>query len=156
MHQQEKVKKEFLLTDLHRINFVFQKSTNPEKDELYIKALENLLAECADYSEVESEVQFRLAMAIYTRGNKYEKNTGEKYRMDFKTAKEICTQILEKSSQTDSFTLDNCRALISTITEKNIAVTTEEVLIPGEASPALVSFRNIDSIYVRIIKTSYL
>jgi hypothetical protein len=156
MHQHEKIKKEFLLTDLHRIIFVFQKSTHPEKDELYIKALENLLADCTDYTNVESEVQFRLAMAIYTRGNKYEKNTGEKYRMDFKTAKEICTQILEKSSQTDSFTLENCRALISTITEKNIAVTTEEVLIPREASPALVSFRNIDSVYVRIIKTSYL
>jgi len=156
MHQQENIQKEYLLTELHRIIFVFQKSTNPEKDELYIKALENLLTECTDYSNVESEVQFRLAMAIYTRGNKYEKNTGEKYRMDFKTAKEICAQILEKSSQTDSFTLENSRALISTITDKNIAVTTEEVLTPGEASPALVSFRNIDSIYVRIIKTSYL
>ena len=156
MHQQENIQKEFLLTDLHRINFVFQKSTNPEKDELYIKALENLLTESADNTYVEREVQFSLAMAIYTRGNKYEKNTSEKYRMDFKTAKEICTQILEKSNQTDSFTLQNSLALISTITEKNIAVTTEEVLIPGEASPALVSFRNIDSIYVRIIKTSYL
>ncbi len=154
-HRQEKNTKDFLLTDLQRINFAFQKSTNPEKDELFIKALENLLSECSDYPDIHAEVKFRMAQAIYTRGNNFSIKTYEKNRWDYKTAKNICDEILEKSNLVDSFTLENCRALISTITEKQLTVTTEEVLIPDESSPALVNFRNIDSIYVRIIKSSY-
>ncbi len=77
-HRQEKNTKDFLLTDLQRINFAFQKSTNPEKDELYIKALENLLSECSDYPDIHGEVKFRMAQAIYTRGNNFSKKTNEK------------------------------------------------------------------------------
>lgn len=155
IHQQKNNLKEFLLTDLHRLNFVFQKSTNPEKDELHIKALEKLLADCQDYPTVYSEIKFQLAKAIYARGTKFNRDSNQKYRWDFKTAKDICDEIIKNGKQAEDFTLENCRALLSTITNKNISVDSEEVLIPGESSPALVSFRNIDSIYVRIIKSSY-
>jgi hypothetical protein len=155
LHQQQGSSKEFLLTDLHRINFVFQKSTHPEKEELYIKALENLLLECKNYKDVWSEVRFQIAKAIYTRGTKYQKGTNEKNRRDYKTALEICEETIKNNKQVDEFTLENCRSLISTITEKSVAVTTEDVLIPYQSAPALVSFRNIDSIYVRILKSSY-
>lgn len=154
-HQQEKNIKHFLLTDLHRLNFAFQKSTNPEKDELHIKALEKLLADCQDYPTVYSEIKFQLAKTIYARGTKFNRDSNQKYRWDFKTAKDICDEIIKNGKQAEDFTLENSRALISTITNKNISVDSEEVLIPGESSPALVSFRNIDSVYVRIIKSSY-
>ncbi|HPE77589.1 MAG TPA: hypothetical protein PLC80_15960, partial [Draconibacterium sp.] len=54
IHQEEQNTKYFLLTDLQRIIFAFQKSTNPEKDELNIKALEKLLSECSDYPDIQA------------------------------------------------------------------------------------------------------
>ncbi len=154
-HQQEGDLKQFLLTDFQRLSFVNQKSTHPEKDELYIKALEKLISESQEYKEIQNEIQFRIAKAIYTRGTNFKKDTNEKNRWDYKTAKDICEEIIKNEKHVNAFTLDNCRALISAITEKSVTVTTEDVLIPGEFSPALVSFRNIDSIYVRILKSTY-
>lgn len=154
-HKQEGQHRDFLLTDLHRINFAHQKSTNTDKNKLYIRALENLLKHTKEDIDLWGEVNFHLAKAIYNRGFNYSQKATSNNRWDYKTAFDICSENTAKRDVIDAWTFDNCQGLINSITSKSISVQTEDVFIPNEASPALISYRNIDSVYVRVLKTTY-
>jgi len=47
----------------------------------------------------------------------------------------------------------NCQGLIYRIEAKSLKLTREKVTVPGKSSRTLVDYRNIDKIYLRVVKT---
>ncbi|MFK7774879.1 MAG: hypothetical protein AB8F94_22250, partial [Saprospiraceae bacterium] len=134
---------------LRRLRFVRENGVMDGKDELYLKALEDLAAKYDDYA-ASTEVQYWIARYYMDRGNKYQPNPENSGQFDFKKAHEICEKAIRKAN--DSYGAKQCRNLQIQIERKNIRVQMEQVNLPNEPMLASISYKNIEKVYGKIIR----
>ncbi|MDD5362961.1 MAG: alpha-2-macroglobulin family protein [Ignavibacteria bacterium] len=138
--------------DLQRYNFVYQNSANLDKESIYLKSLESLRQK---YSENPNSVfiDYDYAMAYYERGNKYNPEVSEEFKNDKKTAYDICMRAVQRFPEFEG--TNNCRSLMNTIEEKSLLVSLEAFNVPGKPFRSLVTYKNVNKLYFKIVETSY-
>ncbi|MEI6124477.1 MAG: alpha-2-macroglobulin family protein [Bacteroidota bacterium] len=138
--------------DLKRLKFVRQKSIHPDKDTLYISALNNLNTRFESFP-ASSEVIYEIANYYYIQGLNYGSTKDETQRWLLKKAYEICNRAILKFP--DAFGTKNCQYLQNRITEKSLTLTAEEINTPNKPFRALLNYKNINQVWVRICKMDY-
>ena len=145
--------------DLKRLQFVYDQAVIDIKDELYEKALRDLMKR-HEAHEVFSNISHQLAAYYFNRGNNYqprpfyfqniENQEVEKNKWDFKTAFEICQTAIDKYP--NSLGSGNCKNLQGQILQKNIQLYVEEVNLPEEPCLAKLEYKNLKKIFIKVIK----
>lgn len=148
-HQNDKDPSLHIMLQLERLDFVRKNSQRADADELYRLALENLLENYRD-NAISTHIQFRLAKYWNESGDQYNPLTDNDHQMDKVKAVDYCTDAIKAFP--DSRGAKQCIGLKNTIQIKEIDVTTEDVLIPGQYSLASVRHKNIEQFYVHLYK----
>lgn len=133
---------------IKRLNFVRRQSIDEQKDELYVTALNTALQLFEDHP-AKAELSYQLAYYYYVRGNNYSKENSE-VRWDKKRALEICGETMAKYP--DSFGSKQCKNLTASIKQHMLTLQAEESYAPGEKGKFLVEYKNLDSLYFRLVE----
>ncbi len=135
--------------DLNRLQFIKQKSVNPEKDRLYFNAINQIALRYKDLPAA-SQAWFLVAQYHEEQSAKYDPRGDTTHRFDKIKAKVILEKILQqKDSSEGKFNAFN---LLQTINSKQLSFNIEKVNIPGQPFRALVEYRNFNTLYLRVIK----
>ncbi|WP_299459424.1 alpha-2-macroglobulin family protein [uncultured Microscilla sp.] len=137
--------------DLKRLAFVYQHLTTSNKEELYKQALRQLEQKSLKYP-ISSEVTHTIAQLIYTQGTQYNPRRSGKNKWKMKEALKIAQTGIDRFPKSDGAVL--CQNLQKTIRGKSIGITIEEANLSNAPFRALVSFRNVNKVYWRFVKTS--
>lgn len=137
--------------DLERLAYVLNNSGNENKMNLYLKALDDMELKYSDNS-VFSIISYYKATYIFNRSKKYSPLNSDEYKWDAKTAYDICQNAINKFPESDGAA--NCKSLLTNIEVKNIGLEIENTNIPNKAFKCLVSYKNVSTLYFRVIKTS--
>jgi uncharacterized protein YfaS (alpha-2-macroglobulin family) len=137
--------------DIERISFVKEQGVMDNKDSLYRKALEQIVAKYPDNS-VTAQAWYLIASLYEEQAATYQPYGDTTHRFDRIKSKEICENVLKHFDSTNSEGWVNCYNLLIEINKKDLSFNIERVNIPNEAFRALVNYRNISRLYLRIIK----
>ena len=136
--------------DLSRLKFVKQYSVISEKDSIYRLALQHIIS-IYDNHPVSSSIRFELAND-YASNELYEiaESRYPANKNSLQKAKRICDETILKFPKTDGAI--QCGNLLKRILQKTVSTTVELVNLPGEPFRALVKYKNIPKVYLRVIK----
>ncbi|MFL5764493.1 MAG: alpha-2-macroglobulin family protein [Bacteroidia bacterium] len=146
-HSKDTDPKALIDVDLKRLKFVRKNSTSEIKDSLYLIALKDLEHKFTN-DPSSSEVNYEIAQYYYEMGGKYNALQSEENKWMKKEALELCDAVIKKYPNTDG--ASNCKSLRSTIREKSIYFIAEKINQPNAPSRALLTYKNVKTIYVRI------
>lgn len=138
--------------DLSRIEFVNSNSGNAEKENLYLKALQNLNDKYINYP-VSTLVTYDIAKVYQTRGAKYNPDLSENFKDDNKIAYSICNSAVVKFPESDG--AQNCRAMMVNLENKSLQVSLEAYNIPDKPFRTLATYKNVTKLYYKVVETSY-
>ena len=136
--------------DINRIEFAKQYGVMNNKDELYIKALKNIVTKFAT-NAASAQASYLVALQIFNKANelnKTNKDSVQKYGIT--DAKDIAESIAKKFPESEGGI--NAKNLLIQILHKEINLTSEKVNVPDQPFRSLVNYKNISSINLRIIE----
>lgn len=137
--------------DLKRLNFVYQNSYIPEKEKLYLAALEKLAENYKGFEAV-TRIKYYIASYFSNRAGKYQPLFSDENKWDHRTAYEICENAIQMFPNSDG--AQDCKQLQSTIQHKSLSITSEKINIPNKPFAVHLNFKNVSKIYFRIYKQS--
>ena len=149
-HKNDKDKNALVDVDIERVQWVYSNLTNEKKEEQYQTTLELIAKNDAARA---SQANYLLAQLYVNNAETYQPFGDTTQRYSKVKALQIIEAALVRFKQTDEGT-GNLNNLRSQILQKNITVETEKVNIPNKPFRALVSFNNVDTIFVRVLKLS--
>ncbi|MEZ4953457.1 MAG: MG2 domain-containing protein [Saprospiraceae bacterium] len=140
--------------DLKRLSFVFNNSIHPDKDELYIAALEGLKKQY-EGSVGEAEINFALAQQFYRDGSQYQVPAFGQEDLDdrkwlLKNAHDLCQQTVKDFP--NSVGASNCYSLLSQILRKDMSLETEMVNLPAQPYLSKLTYQNLKKVYLKTIR----
>jgi len=135
--------------DIQRIEFVKTKSVHPEKDQLYFNAIDHIARQ---YENLPAAAQAWYLIAAYynEKADGYKPYGDTTHRYDRIKAKEICEKILVQKDSSEGKI--NCYNLLKTINAQSLQFSIEKVNLPNQSFRALVSYKNFNQIFLRLIK----
>ena len=148
-HLQDKDQTIFLVHDLARINFVYSKSIHPEKENLYIKSLEKII-EVFQNNPFSSDAYLQIAQWYHQNGNKYKPSTIGLNQWDLKTAISWCDKTIKRFP--DARGSIEAAYLKASIEAPTMQIEGEKIYLPNTANLIKLSYKNIDTIYYRILE----
>lgn len=135
--------------ELQRLAYVRGESVSSDKDERYLSALKALVSNYPEH-EASAEVQFYIAQYYNESGDNYTLENPET-RWDKKKALTICNLAMKQFP--DSYGAKKCRQLAQgEIESKSLTSESEIAFAKSDNGRIKVSYRNVDSVYVRIVK----
>lgn len=138
----------FIQADLERIQWVYNYLINDKKEEQYLTALSYLL----NFSfNAAAQANYLLAKNEFHKASNYKPFGDTSNRYAFVKALQMIDAALLKFSD-ESEGRFNLLNLKNQILEKKISTQTEKVNVPNKPFRALVNYKNVDTIFVRIIK----
>ncbi|MCR6721137.1 MAG: MG2 domain-containing protein [Chitinophagaceae bacterium] len=139
--------------DLARIAFVRNKSTHPDKDQLYYTSI-NHVAHQYNQTPAAAQAWYLLANYHQALGQKYQPLNDTTYRYEIVRAREICQQIIDNKlkSVDSSEGWMNANRLLKEIDAKELDINVELVNLPAKPFLASVHYRNAPKIYLRLLK----
>lgn len=166
--------------DMKRLAFIYQNAMYEQKEYDYRKALLDLEQKYED-QPVAAEVTYARAYHLYLESLKYNPNETQSIiprnaviggkivsllpeepqdhpnHFDAKAAFDICSGEIAESQKTiqrfpDTDAAKNCKALQDMIQMKDLKVTTEHINVPAKPFRILVKYRNLDNIFIKIVK----
>ncbi len=137
--------------DLVRLNFVNSNAVMEGKEKLYETALLQIEEKYTD-NPVMAEAMYLRAYIYFNRGTGYKPLTKTENQYEIKRAKELAEKAFARFPKSDGGI--NAANLISQIKEPSLNMITEKVNIPGQAFRSLVQYKNVKTLYLRVIKTS--
>jgi uncharacterized protein YfaS (alpha-2-macroglobulin family) len=152
IHLKDSSPKALIDVELKRLKFVKNNAVFDNADTLFYQSLRNLYNRFPDES-TSSEVVFELAKIYRDRGNAYKFTEPEKYKWDLKTAVTLCGNAINKYE--DSYGADQCRRLKNQILAKSLNVKIEKANLPNQSIKALLSFKNLDRVYHKLVKVNF-
>ncbi len=141
--------------DLLRIQYVKEHYNNKEENEsLYYEALLRLQKEYEKCS-IGATINYEIAKYIAANATSENKilNNAAPDRNSIKEALTICDETIKKYPETEG--AKNCAALRETFFHKNISITTEEAVVPKTPFKALLNYRNISTVYFKLVPLPY-
>lgn len=137
--------------DIRRLQFMSQYAVIPEKEKLYESALKAIETKYAS-NAVSAMAGYLRANIYFERGQSYDPFTKTEAQFELKRAKELCEAITAKFPESEGGI--NAYNLILQIKAPSLSLNTERVNIPGQPFRTLVNFKNIKTLYLRVIKTT--
>ncbi|PPL01442.1 alpha-2-macroglobulin family protein [Parapedobacter indicus] len=128
--------------DLQRLAFVHRYSVHPEKDSLYLHALARLEKQYPDVP-ASAQVSYQIIQFLYDKPS-----TDLSNKTDLPALKNRLDALIARFPNTEGAA--NASHLLFQINGRSLTIQTEEVVLPDENSKALISYRNLDKIYIRI------
>ncbi len=150
-HLQDSKPDALIDADLDRLIFMRANSVLPEKDSLYELGLRQLAANYPD-NIYTGEVLYKLADYHNNLGNSYVPGKDERNHLEKKRAVEICDAVIKKYPST--LGQSECQTLKNGIISKSISFTNEVTVIPNQPSRGLLTWKNLDKLYFRVVKMS--
>ncbi|HEY4789388.1 MAG TPA: MG2 domain-containing protein, partial [Bacteroidales bacterium] len=136
--------------DMKRLEFAYEYSQNVQKDSLYLKNLSFLEKKCLG-KECGIGVGMKIAECLYNLGEKYDPRKSDVFKWEKKKAHEKCLKILQGFPAHAR----ECKGLLAKIEQQDVQITIEKENIPNEPFRALVDYHNLDTVFLRVIRTSY-
>ncbi len=136
--------------NLKRLFYVKSKCKDEQKNEWYLEAL-NQLIEKYSGNEVFSELIYHKALYYNGLGDLYSKENPDD-RWQIKKAFELCSEGISKYP--NSYGANLCTSLQQSIQEKSISFLTESAYIPERKGKFLVNYKNVDSLYFKVIEVN--
>ena len=130
--------------DISRIQFVYQIAQMPEKDSL------NRITRQFGTLAAASKAWFLQAQWWYEQGNSYDPLKDSAHRFDFTKSAMICEQALRHPDSSEGKFL--CEQLLDAIHKRSVTLKIEKVNIPNLPFRVLLSYKNVNLIYGRIIR----
>lgn len=136
--------------DLERTTYMNQVAVMPDKEALYVKLLKAQEKAYEGEKEV-TQVMSQLAYYYYKEGSKKETSVPE--GMTPAAAMQLAKTICEKAIALAPVSVGgaSCFDLLQGIKGKDLRLETELVNVPGMPFRTLVTYRNTDKIYVRVV-----
>jgi 5-hydroxyisourate hydrolase-like protein (transthyretin family) len=135
--------------DISRIQFVYQIAQMPERDSLYMIALSRITRQYGTLAAT-SKAWFLQAQWWYEKGTTYDPLKDSVHRFDFTKAVMICEQVLRHPDSSEGKFL--CGQLLDAIRKRSFNLKIEQVNIPNLPFRVLLSYKNINRLYGRIIR----
>ena len=142
--------------DLKRLEFVYKNINNPDKDSLYLNTLLSLekkfsnkpaaamvMEKIAHYYNDAPEDPMRVLKSTVTPEILPK-------TVDYIKAKEWCLKAINTYPETNS--AKNCKIMLKQIEQPSIEFKTNEVVVPDEAFPILLTYKNLKKIWFRLIR----
>lgn len=133
---------------MDRLAYVRERSTLPNKDSLYLAALE-LLRSRVPLDACEAEVMVAMARWHAEQAGKYERLAGDDWKWERRTAAELCAAAIAKWP--GSFGARNATTLLADLKLPSASIATERAVPPGKEFLALVKYRNITRLHFRAV-----
>ena len=137
--------------DLLRLDFVNDHGIFTNKDKLYEDALRNIETAFSK-NPAAAQAMYLRAQLYFSRGSQYDPVSKKESQYEIKRAKEVCDLALNSFPGSEGAI--NCQNLLNQIKIPSLAFETEKVNVPGQPFRSLVKYKNINTLYLRIIKTS--
>ncbi|MDP4283541.1 MAG: MG2 domain-containing protein [Bacteroidota bacterium] len=150
-HKDDKTTDALIDADIERIDFANRYGVMAGKDSLYINALINLNNKYY-HNPVSAQASFLAAQATYNNAVAANSNNDSASNYTVVKAKKILNEIVKKYPQSEGGI--NAQNLLKIILHPSINITTEKVNVPGLPFRALVTYKNSDQVYFRIIPLS--
>jgi len=137
--------------DLIRLNFVNSNAVIEGKDKLYEAALRNV-EDRYPFNPMIAQAMYLRAQMYYTRGSGYDPFTKKENQYEIKRAKELADNTYARFPKSEGGI--NAANLAGQIIQPSLNTETEKVNVPGQPFRSLVKYKNIKTLYFRVIKTS--
>ncbi|MBA2562075.1 MAG: alpha-2-macroglobulin, partial [Chitinophagaceae bacterium] len=138
--------------DIDRLEFLKQYGVMNNKDEWYIKALQNIASGFAN-NPASAQAGYLIAQEIFNKANEVDKTFSDSsLKYSIRQAKEIAETIVKKFPASEGGI--NAKNLLTQILRKALDLTSEKVNIPGHPFRTLVTYKNISEINLRIIEVT--
>ncbi len=148
-HMNDKTPEASFDLELIRLDFIYAKSMNDTKAAAFEAALKRLI-ETHTSNAISTEAMYKLANYYNKLGSTYSLETPEnRWKKD--EAHKLCEQAIAKFPK--SYGAGLCADLMKTIEIKNIDFTTEKSYASVVNKRCLVTYKNVDQVYFRLIKT---
>lgn len=140
-----------VMLSLERLAYARSTSVHPDKDSLYVAALERL-QKAYGTTEVGTQVTYQLAQYWAGTGGSYVPLAGTAHKEDYKKAHALCVAAIKAFP--NSLGGRNCRYLKKNLEQKSIGTEMEAIVVPNRAAMSLVRYRNIDRGYFRVVSVT--
>ena len=135
---------------LDRLHFVRERSGLPQKDSLYLGALE-LLRSRLPNDTCEAEVITAIAQWHADQGEKYQRlDPSGAWKTEKRTAADLCRTSIAKWP--GSFGATNAKALLARLVMPVLSVEVEEANTPDVPFRAALTHTNVEQVWLRIVK----
>ena len=133
---------------LQRLAYVRERSVLPEKDSLYLGALE-LLRSRVPEDACEAEVLVAMAHWHEEQAGKYERLRGDDWKWERKATLDLCKSAAGKWP--GSFGARNAAAMMARLLQPSVSLTTEQAVPPNGEFLALLKYRNATKAWLRVV-----
>lgn len=133
---------------LRRLSYIHDQSNYADNKKLYLSALEKMEVQYRQNPGYE-DVAYSLGNFFEERATLYNKEFYPEYQFDYNTAISWFKKAIESSPQ--SLAAKNSIEKIKHITAKEVTFTLQTLAIPDQKNMITYSYRNCDSLFVRII-----
>lgn len=137
--------------DLKRLEFVNEHGSFTNKEKLYEAALLNIETKYSS-SPSSAQASYLRARIHLERAEKYNAITGKEFQFEKVKAKEIAEAAYAKFPKSEGGI--NSKNLLNEIEKPEMHFETEKVNLPEQPSRALVQYKNINRVYLRLVKTN--
>lgn len=137
--------------DLARLQFINQQTTFQNHDSVYLTALEQLEQAYMAFP-ISTEVAYAQANLLQQLASGYKAYEAEAHRWDFQKAMQVAQHAIKRFPKSDGAA--NCKIVQQSIKQQHLAIKTDQAVAPGNAALALVSYRNINQVYLKVILAS--
>lgn len=137
--------------DLLRIQYVKQKSVHENTDELYYQAI-NHLANQYQQTQAAAQAWYLLASYHFERGSKYKPGDDTTDRFEKVKAVSLCKEIIKQNPGTEGGI--NAANLLNNIRQKSLEFNAEQVVVPEKPFLLFMQFKNINKLYLRLVKAT--
>ena len=151
-HSKDENKSALIDIELKRIDYVYGQASISNKDTLYFNTLKALQAKFNTNDRV-SEIEYKIGSWYLSKSYQYKPLDSDNYKWHKKTAKEQFEATIKKHPKT--YGAIQCENAISDINSKTYNLTIEEVNEPNKPFRALVTSKNVNKLYFKIVKTSH-
>ena len=150
-HQNDKSPDALVETELERLEFVKAKAVFDNKDSLYLNSLLVLENRFKD-NPVSTKIAYKIAECYSAKGYTYKPLESEVNKEMLKKALSVLDEAIKRFPDSDGAI--NCRYSAASIRAKSLSFTTEAVNLPNKPFRAYVSYKNISTLYVRVIASN--
>ncbi|PSK95079.1 alpha-2-macroglobulin family protein [Taibaiella chishuiensis] len=154
-HAKDKEQDALIDADLQRLAFVYTYSVHPDKDSLYLQALQHLEKQYAGNPAV-AQVSFLVAAQLVNKGEA-QPVPRAKARGGAKPGNRDLPAIVAKLKEITSRYpgtegAANAANLLNSLQQASLDLRTEEVNLPGENIKALITYRNTTKVYLKVYR----
>ena len=146
-HLKNKYPEALVTLTLDRLDYVRQKATFENKDELYLHTLKELKDKWYN-TPLRTEIDYRLAIEYQTKAAEYQSGKKEQNRFMLLESIKVCKQAI--TGFPDSNGAKKCKNLLNRIKAPTISLTNESSVQPDQANKLLVTYKNVAHLYFKI------